>query len=71
MPTQSHINVHICHHEQRIAKLEAEMTGQNRDIQNLIKRLDNLTKGLWALVLTLIPTVLALFGYLIIEATNK
>ena len=62
---------HICYQEQRIAKLEAEMTGQNRDIQNLVKRLDNLTKGIWALVLTLIPTVLGLFGFLIWQVLGK
>jgi hypothetical protein len=58
MPTQNNQPViHICQQEIRIAKLEADMTGHNRDIQNLIKRLDNLTKGLWALVLTLIPLI--------------
>jgi hypothetical protein len=63
--------LHICLQESRIAKLEAEMTGQNRDIQNLIKRLDNLTKGIWALVLTLIPTFLGLFGFLIWQILDK
>ena len=62
---------HICYQELRIAKLEADMTGQNHDIQNLVKRLDNLTKGIWALVLTLIPTVLGLFGFLIWQIVGK
>lgn len=63
--------VHICKQEQRLAKLEADMNGQNHDIQNLIKRLDNLTKGIWALVLTLLPTVISLFGFLIWQIVNK
>jgi hypothetical protein len=63
--------IHTCYQEQRLAKLEADMNGQNRDIQHLIKRLDNLTKGLWALVLTLLPTVVGLFGFLIWQILNK
>lgn len=62
---------HICHQESRIAKMEAEMSGQNRDIQNLIKRLDGLTRGLWALVLVLIPTTISLFGFLIWQIISK
>lgn len=62
---------HSCYQEQRLAKLEADMNGQNHDIQNLIKRLDNLTKGLWALVLTLLPTVIGLFWLLIWQIINK
>ena len=57
--------VHICQQEIRIAKLEADMTGQNRDVQNLVKRLDSLTAWVRALVITLIPTVLSMFGFLI------
>lgn len=47
------------------------MSGQNRDIQNLIKRLDGLTRGLWALVLVLIPTTISLFGFLIWQIISK
>ena len=61
---------HICHQEQRLANLEADMSGQNRDIQNLIKRLDKLTTGLWALVLTLIPATLSFFGFLIYQVLS-
>lgn len=63
--------IHICKQETRLSKLEADMCGQNHDIQNLIKRLDNLTKGLWALVLTLIPTVLGVFGFFVWEVIKK
>jgi hypothetical protein len=56
--------MHECRQEIRIAKIEADMSGQNKDIQNLIKRLDSLTRGLWALVLTLIPATLSLLGFL-------
>lgn len=63
--------VHICKQESRLSKLEADMCGQNHDIQNLIKRLDNLTKGLWALVLTLIPTVLGVFGFFVWQVIKK
>ena len=63
--------MHECRQEIRIAKIEADMSGQNKDIANLIKRLDSLTKGLWALVLTLIPTTLTLFGFLIWQLLNR
>lgn len=63
--------IHICHQEIRIAKLEADSVGQNRDIQNLVKRLDSLTKGIWALVITLIPAVLTLFGFLVWQVFTK
>ena len=63
--------VHTCQQEVRIAKLEADIAGQNRDIQNLIKRLDNLTSWVRALVITLIPAVLSLFGFLIWQVIQK
>ena len=63
--------LHICKQEVRIAKMEADMNGQNHDIQNLIKRLDNLTKGIWALVLTLIPAFLSLFGFLVWQIIER
>ena len=56
---------HKCHQEQRLANLESGMTGQNHDIQNLIKRLDSLTKGIWALVLTLIPAMMTFLGFVL------
>jgi hypothetical protein len=62
---------HICHQEQRFAKLEAELTGHNKDIQTLIKRLDNLTSGIWALVLTLIPIACGSFGFLIWQTISN
>lgn len=63
--------MHECRQEMRIARIEADMTGQNRDIINLIKRLDSLTKGIWALVLSLIPTTFGLFGFLIWQVFTK
>ena len=58
------MNQHICNQEQRLATLESNVNVQNRDIIHLINRLDGLTKGLWALVLTLIPATLSFFGFL-------
>jgi len=62
---------HMCLQELRIAKLEADSVGQNRDIQNLVKRLDKLTNGIWALVMVLIPTSISLFGFLIWQVLKK
>jgi hypothetical protein len=63
--------MHVCQQEIRIAKLEADSVGHNRDIQNLIQKLDGLTKGLWALVLTLIPVIIGAFAFLIVEFVKK
>lgn len=54
-----------CIQETRISKLEAEMTGHDVEIINLVKRLDDLIKGIWALVLVLIPTAATGFGFMI------
>ena len=56
---------HKCEQELRISAIESNVNVQNRDIVNLIRRLDGLTRGLWALVLTLIPATLSFFGFLI------
>ena len=62
---------HVCHQEQRISKIESDITGQNRDIQNLINRLDKLTNGIWALVLVTIPIILSMFGFLLWQVLGR
>lgn len=55
---------HQCHQEIRIATLESKTDVAKTEIGNLIKRLDNLTIWIRALVITLIPTIISAFGFL-------
>ena len=56
---------HVCPQESRITKLEEKQTNNSKEIDRLVTRLDNLIKGVWALVLVLIPSVVTAFGFLI------
>jgi hypothetical protein len=56
---------HECKQETRIVNLEVGQNGNNINIDNLATRIDKLTGGIWALVLTLIPCALSFFAFLI------
>jgi hypothetical protein len=62
---------HECINEERLRNLERDGAVMSNEIQNLIKSLNSLTGWVKALVIALVPSLIGVFGWLIVKVFDK
>ena len=62
---------HECKQEERIRKLERNEAVVSTEVKNLIKKLDDLTGWIKALVMVSIPLLATALGFLIMKWVGK
>jgi hypothetical protein len=62
---------HECKQEERLRKLECDGVLMSAEVKNLVKSLDSLTGWIKGLVISLIPIVCGVMGWLIMQTLKK